>query len=79
MKIVDFLKKFENFEGFNDVFRENMMRMIRWKLVEEVKVMEVKKWTCPQCKLEFEENIEKFRKFEREFCSIKCLRNFFNK
>lgn len=78
-QIADFRAQLGKMEGLDDIFRDNMMKILRWKTMEEVKPIAIKKWICPHCQKEFEENIEKFRKFEKEFCSIKCLRNFFSK
>lgn len=47
-------------------------------LKEEIKApVEVKLWTCGQCKKEYPETMERFKKFNSEFCSIDCLRSHF--
>ena len=74
LKMIEFQRKFEKIEGFNDIFRDNMLDMLKWKFIEEIKPIAVKKWVCPQCLGEFDDTIDKFRKFDKEFCSIKCLR-----
>lgn len=78
-KIVDFKNLFENIDGIQDIFRDNIFKLLKWKIMEVIKPVTVKKWICPQCKIEFDNNIEKFKKFDQECCSSKCLRQFFTK
>lgn len=79
-KLVDFAKKLQiDQEIKKNLFCGNIFRMMQWKTIEETKPITIKKWKCPFCSEEFDENIEKFKKFDREFCSIKCLRGFFSK
>ena len=33
-------------------------------------------WKCDQCLGNFEEGVEAFKKFGKQFCSIKCLKSF---
>lgn len=80
VKLADFAKKLQiDPEIKKDLFCNNIWKIMQWKTIEETKPITIKKWKCPFCSEEFDENIEKFKKFDREFCSIKCLRGFFSK
>lgn len=79
-EIIDFKSKIStNEENMKKIFWKNLFNLLNWKKIEETKPVTIKKWTCPYCEKEFDENIEKFKKFDKEFCSIKCLRDCFSK
>ncbi|KAM3127558.1 hypothetical protein pb186bvf_020344 [Paramecium bursaria] len=58
-------------QGFN-AYKSDLIQLFQWA-EEKIVVQEIITWTCPVCQKEYG-NIEKFRKFNKEFCSIKCLK-----
>jgi hypothetical protein len=53
----------------------NKLATLNWKIrVEEVKL--VLMWKCSNCNGDQPETVESFRKFGKQFCSIKCLKAF---
>ena len=52
----------------------NKLALLEWGLrLEAVKV--VLMWSCVQCQKEQPETVEAYRKFGKQFCSIKCLKS----
>ncbi|KRW99222.1 hypothetical protein PPERSA_07465 [Pseudocohnilembus persalinus] len=59
-----------------DMFYTNFQELFFWAK-EKIKVEKVEMFKCNICKKEFEEGkIDKFKKFGKEFCSMKCLKAF---
>ena len=78
-RILEFRRKIEKIVKIDEIFGKNVLKLLKWKTLEVAKPVAIKMWKCPQCGKEYNDNIEKFKKFEREFCSSKCLREFFSK
>ncbi|KAL4511835.1 hypothetical protein ABPG72_012680 [Tetrahymena utriculariae] len=72
--VFDFIKDTQmNDQQIEDIFRNNMIAVLQWNTFK-VQIQEIKQWKCPICGKEQPENIQRFTKLGKEFCSIACLK-----
>jgi hypothetical protein len=54
---------------------DNKWTLIDWKIkLEEIEVLAT--WNCDKCGATNTVKVEAFKKFGKQFCSIKCLKAF---
>jgi hypothetical protein len=67
-------------ENINDLMYNNLMNILcYWQYVEKIK-LSVKKVKCENCQTEKDENDnDLFRKFDKTFCTFKCMKEWLKK
>ena len=67
-------------ENINDIFCNNLLNLLcYWEPIEKIK-KSVKMVKCENCGIEKEENDKDlFSKFDKNFCSFKCLKEWIQK